>query len=153
MRVMSFRPLAILPLVLVSVLIAASVAAECVRVSAKNVLENPDYELVFAGTVVNVTRTAELGYRATFDVDRVWRGSVTRRFDLYVWELAPEIPRFEVGKRYLALAKHLTDPRARQGVGLGNTDRDVFTPAQCGDPLSLAPNILGELGVGQPPRN
>jgi hypothetical protein len=85
--------------------------AECVRVSAKEmakrVMEEQHYELVFSGTVVAVTRTAELGYRATFDVDRVWKGSVTKRFDLYVWELTPEVPRFETGHQYIALARKL----------------------------------------------
>jgi hypothetical protein len=53
------------------------------------------FELVFSGTVAEVTRTSEVGYRATFDVDRVWKGPVSRRIDLYLWELPPEGPRFE----------------------------------------------------------
>ena len=80
---------------------------------AKQVMEEKRYEVVFAGTVVAVTRTAELGYRATFEVDRVWKGTVMKRFDLYVWELSPERPRFEVGKHYLALARTLVSSRER----------------------------------------
>src|SRR5579871_5272558 len=81
--------------------------AECIRIPARALMEEKHVELVFSGTVVEIARTADLGYRATFDVDRVWKGSVSRRIDLYVWELAPEIPRFESGRRYVAVARQL----------------------------------------------
>jgi hypothetical protein len=109
------------------------------------------FELVFSGTVVDVTRTGDVGYRATFDVDRVWKGVVPRRIDLYVWELAPEVPRFEAGHHYVALAGRLVDPRARQAAGLGVSHTIAFTPVQCSD--ALAPDLIRELGVGQPPGN
>jgi hypothetical protein len=146
---------ALLPpvIVVVCVLTSASARAECVRVTAKDVQEAERYELVFSGTVVEITRTAELGYRASFEVERVWKGSVTKRFDLYVWELDPEIPRFIVGRHYLALAKKLVSAPARRGAGLGDSNTLAFTPVQCSDPDSLAPNIIRDLGPGQPPHN
>ena len=58
------------------------VHAECIGMPAKWVMGQKDVELVFSGTVVEVVRTADLGYRATFDVDRVWKGSVSKRLDL-----------------------------------------------------------------------
>ena len=56
----------------------APARGECVRLSPNQLLERPDAELVFAGRVVQVTRTGELGYRATFEVDRVWMVTVAR---------------------------------------------------------------------------
>jgi hypothetical protein len=126
--------------------------AECIGMLAKSVMEQKDVELVFSGTVVEVIRTADLGYRATFDVDRVWKGFVSKRIDLYVWELAPEISRFENGHRYVAVAKQLTDKRARQGAGLGGSEIVAFTPVQCSDSATLGPDFEKQLGTGLPPQ-
>jgi hypothetical protein len=132
-------------------------AAECVRLAAKEmarlVMEDKRYEVVFAGRVVAVTRTADEGYRATFEVDRVWKGEVTKRFDLYVWELSSELPRFEAGKHYLALARKLLTSRERDGAGIPSSDMVAFTPVQCSDPPSLDPDLVRHLGAGLPPKN
>jgi hypothetical protein len=109
--------------VIVSLLTARLAHAECVIVTAKELMDGKLYELVFSGTRVGITRTEDVGYWATFEVDRVWKGSVSKRFDLYVWELAPEIPQFEMGRHHLVAAQRLTDPRARQGTGLSGSDR------------------------------
>jgi hypothetical protein len=153
---MTCRSIAIPPVIVAASLLAAqSATAECVMVSAKAMLEAPDTELAFSGKVVTITRTAELGYRATFEVDRVWQGSVVRRFDLYVWELEPEKPRFEVGHQYVAFAKRLSS-RAREGVGLSATDPVAFTPVTCSDGYSLSPDsvrrTIQELGPGKTPK-
>jgi len=141
-------------MVVASVLTSPSASAECVMVPAKQmakqVMEEKRYELVFSGIVVAVTRTADLGYRATFDVDGVWKGTVTKQFDLYVWESAAEIPKFETGRHYLALARKLVTPQERKGAGLDN-DTVAFTPVQCSDPLSLAPDLIRKLGPGRAP--
>ena len=84
-------------IVAASLLAPRSAHAECFTLTAPFVMRESVFELVFSGTVVEVTRTSELAYRATFDVDRVWKGSVAPRIDLYVWELSAEIPRFEAG--------------------------------------------------------
>ena len=124
--------------------------AECFLLTANYVMQQSVFELVFSGTVVEVARTGDLAYRARFDVDRVWKGSVARRIDLYVWELSAEHPRFEAGHHYVALAQKLTDSRTRQGVGLAQSDMEAFTPVQCSD--SLAPDIARELGAGRSPK-
>jgi hypothetical protein len=124
--------------------------AECFILTAPFVMRESVFELVFSGTVVEVARTGELAYRATFDVDRVWKGSVARRIDLYVWELSAEHPRFEAGHHYVALAQKLTDSRTRQGVGLAQSDTVAFTPVQCSG--SLDPDIARDLGTGLPPK-
>jgi len=141
----------LLCVVFTPLLVPTPARAECIQRTAKMVMQYKGNELVFSGTVVQVTRTADLGYRATFEVDRVWKGSVPARFDLHVWELAPEIPRFELGRRYVVLAHRLIDSRARQGVGLGESDAIAFTPTQCSDPASLGPTIARDLGEGLPP--
>jgi hypothetical protein len=143
-------------LVIVLSVVAASLAtgplarAECFLLTAKYVMEQSISELVFSGTVVEVTRTAELGYRATFEVDRIWKGAVSKRFDLYVWELAPETPRFEVGRHYVALAIRLTDSVSRQRAGVIGTETVAYSPVFCSN--SLSPDIVRELGIGEPPK-
>lgn len=115
-------------------------------------MKDKAYELVFSGAVVEVTRTGDEGYRATFDVDRVWKGSVSKRFDLYVWELAPEIDRYQLGRRYVVAARQVNDLRVRQGAGLSRVDIVAFTPVQCTNQLSLEPNIIRKLGRSHPPK-
>src|SRR5262245_27880039 len=132
---LSRYPLAVLVL---TVLVPVKLRAECVIVTAADLMKIPMYELVFSGTIVEIMRTAELGYRATFDVDRVWKGNVPHLFDLYVWELAPEIPRFEMGKQYVAVAQRLVDPKYRESVGLTNLQIEAFRPVMCTDPPTLA---------------
>ena len=155
---MSFRRVACSGLTVLALLSAPLFArAECVRLPAKvmamRVLEDKHFEVVFSGKVVAVTRVAEAGYRATFAVDRVWKGTVTTRFDLYVWELSSELPRFEVGQQHLALARRLMTSRELDGVGLQHTDAVAFTPVQCSDSPSLDPDLIRHLGAGLPPKN
>jgi hypothetical protein len=117
---------------------------------AKQVMEDKLYELVFTGNVVAVTRTADLGYRATFDVDRVWKGVVTKQSDLYVWELSAEHPDFRVGHHYLALAQTLVSARARDSAGVPSSVAVAFTPVNCSD--ALDPDVVRYLGAGLPPK-
>jgi hypothetical protein len=154
---MTFRIIAFCCLMLIAALSAPGLhAAECVRFSspevrAKEVMENGRYELVFDGMVVAVTRTGDVGYRATFDVDRVWKGAVPKRFDLYVWELSPEVPRFEAGHLYLALARKLLTGPERDGAGVPSADGVAFTPVACSEP-SLDLDLARYLGAGLPPK-
>ena len=149
---MSSRSIAVsFGIVVASLLTPLTARAECVIVTAKHVLEDPRYELVFSGTLVAADSTGEQGYRATFDVDRVWKGSVSKRFDLYVSPLAPEMPNFELGRHYVTAATKLDDPRVRQFVGLGGTDTVAFTPVSCSDWFSWEPTFIRELGAGKPP--
>jgi hypothetical protein len=140
-------------MVVVSLLAAPSARAECIG-GGEWWLREQGVELVFSGTVSEISRTAELGYRAAFDVDRVWKGNVSPRFNLYVWELAPEMDRVEVGHRYLVGAKRLIGPRERQGAGVAGSDTVAFTEIMCGAPAyedAEASGIIRSLGVGRPP--
>jgi hypothetical protein len=78
----------------VAVFAPSSTHAECFSLTAQHVLSSPGSDIVFSGRVVAIARTGELGYRATFDVDRVWKGTAPRRLDLYAWERAAEMPRW-----------------------------------------------------------
>ena len=69
---------------LVLSLMPASASAECLTPSART-LDEPTIALVFGGYVVSITQVAELGVRVTFNVERVWKGSVPKRLDLYIW--------------------------------------------------------------------
>jgi len=127
------------------------VGAECVIVPAPQLLSDRQNEVVFSGTVVDLGRSGDAGTRVVFDVERIWKGAVSNRFDLYVWDLAAEAPRFEKGRRYLAIAKRLLDPKARSGVGLGAVDVVAFTPVQCSGVYTLTDRLIRDLGPSQAP--
>jgi hypothetical protein len=108
-------------------------------------------ELVFSGTVVSITRTAALRYRATFYADRVWRGDVTRRFDLDVDELEAEVPHFAEGGYYLVFARRM----GGRGGGIGGAaESATFSPIPCSDVYSAGLEnmrlTIQELGPAQP---
>jgi hypothetical protein len=147
------RSALVIPLyvVVLSILGSPVAKAECVIITGKQVMEGSRYELVFSGRVTATTRTAEIGYRATFEVDRVWKGAVSEHTDVYVWELAPERPRFEAGHRYFVLAERMVNPRARAGVGLGPNDGPAITPMQCSDAFQGTPDDLKDLGPSRAP--
>jgi hypothetical protein len=147
-----FRLVAVTSTIVVASLLTATPAgAECFVLTGKSLLEDPNVPLIFSGTVVEVTRTGDEGARVTFEVDRVWKGSVSKRFDVYLWDPEPETPRFgPPGEPYVVAAAPLSNLRARQGVGLRETDALAFAPVQCSGALS--PDVVRELGAGQPPK-
>jgi hypothetical protein len=138
--------------VLVAVLLfPVSVGAECFILTAKFIMVHPGFELVFSGHVVAITRTAELGYRATFEVDRVWKGRVHKRIDVYVWELPAEAPRFREGERTIAVARRLKpdEARWREGVGVTDASAVAFVAPNCSDIFEA--DIRNHLGPGHAP--
>jgi hypothetical protein len=153
-RAMTLRSISLRSVILVgSVLAAPSASAECIT-GGRWWIDDKLVELVFSGTVVEITRTAELGYRATLEVDRVWKGSVPPRFDLYLWELAPEMPRVGVGRRYVLGAKRLLSVREREGVGLATNHLVAFAPINCGAleyKDAEQSGTIRDLGVGRRP--
>jgi len=134
-----------MPIRLVAFLMAVastvSAGAECITMSAEAARR---HTVVFRGTVAAIVRTADLGYKATFNVETVWKGSVTRQFDAYVWELPPELPRFEAGRSYVVVADPLRDRRARQALGLIDDTLVAYGPAMCSD---IAPTEVERLGT------
>lgn len=142
-------------IVLGALLSAGPVGAECVMVPAKTILERASTELAFSGTVFSVTHTTPRAYRATFLVDRVWKGTIARRFDVYVADFDSERPHLAVDEHYVIFAERLSTAR-REAAGLSQDDPQAFTPVICGDlygaGLENLRRTLGELGPGQPPR-
>ena len=113
-----------------SMLVASSGGlCNCLLQNARMVMQAKGHEFVFSGTVVKITKTTEYWYQATFEVDRVWKGSVPPRFDLQVSILGGEIPDFELGVRYVAVAQRLIDPVKREAAGLPRWgDSVAFAP-------------------------
>ena len=151
---MTVRLIVLRSVIVVAFLLAApSVRAECIT-GGRWWIDEKLVELVFSGTVVEITRTAETGYRTAVDVDRVWKGTVPRRFDLHVWELSSEVPRVEVGRRYVLGARRLTTLRERQGAGLSANDIVAFAPIDCGAigyEDAEQSGTIRDLGVGRRP--
>jgi hypothetical protein len=86
---------------------------------------------VFSGQVVEVARSGEWGTRVTFEVSRVWKGSVPERLDLYVRERSSNAPRFQKGERYVALAAMLKDfPAVRAELELSESKAPIFIAMQ-----------------------
>ena len=151
-RWMLLRPLAVsFGIVVASLMTPLSARAECVMVTAKQVLENPGFELVFSGTVIAADSTGEQGYRVTFDVDRVWKGSVSKRFDLYVSPRVAETPTFELGRHSVAVAWNSITHVCGNSSDLAATDTVAFTPVPCTDSASLSPSFIQDMGPSKPP--
>jgi hypothetical protein len=150
---MVFRSLGVLPALVAAALVApVSVRADCVKIAPRMQLESRSSELIFSGKVIEITQAGEAGYRATFDVDRVWKGTVEKRFELYVWYLNPDLPRFEKGRSYVAVARSMTNPRERKDVGVGETGALVFAPVACTDGYTLS-EFIRDLGPGKTPQH
>ena len=128
-------------------------AGECVVVSADVILADSRVALVFSGRVVGRVYVGKLEtstYRATFEVDRVWKGAVPKQIDIYVSELSAEMPRFEEGREYVVVANRVVHSKLRQDMGLADADGPAFAAQLCsGD---LPPDIRKQLGAGSRPK-
>ena len=157
-------------------LAAASVSvarADCAAITPKAWLEMPSTELLFSGTVVEIVAVSDAGYRATFDVDRVWKGFVRERVDIYASGLVVEAPQFQQGETYVVVGQRLTDDVARKRVGLQplsetratpgelrNKSGGELTAATCSDAMASSKGagiltgveaVIKELGPGRRP--
>src|SRR3954468_11534683 len=126
---MRMRTIAISLSIGVCLLAPASARAECINPGRWS-LDQPLTEVVFSGNVVGINQVADLGLRVTFNVDRVWKGAVPKRFDLYVSQLDAEMPTLEFARRYLVVATTM-NVRSRQAVGLPDVGLPVFRPVDC----------------------
>lgn len=136
-----------------SLLLVQSARAECVNVPLLEVHAS----IIFAGTAVSITPITPpgepnmwMGTKITFDVDRVWKGSVGKRVDLYM-NLSPENPQFAVGRRSPVFARFLSREE-KQRLGLGDTEAPVLTAMMCTGDFSLS-EITATYGAGKSPRN
>jgi hypothetical protein len=144
-------PKVLVTIAIAVVVMAPTVKAECLRMTPKMLRDAPSSELVFAGTVLEVTQIGESGAKATFDVERVWRGKVPKRIDVFMWFLAcAEAPQYQKGQSYVVVVQRLEDKRAREGVGLGGSDVIAFTGVPCSAGHTVE-EFVRQLGRGKPP--
>jgi hypothetical protein len=145
-------------LVVLSLLASAPVllrplTGECVELTGQMILAEALVDLVFSGKVVDrvyVGKPERPTYRATFEVDRVWKGTVSKRMDIYVSEMSPEIPRFDKGRDYVVIATRVVDVKWRDDIGPVHPKAQAFAALQCSD--ALPPNIREQLGQGTRPK-
>lgn len=132
-------------------LAASASHAECVKIPPKQFLNLPDTELAFSGKVVEVTKAGELGVRATFEVERVWKGRVYKRFDTYISPPASaETPYYEKDHSYVVIARRLVNQQARANAGFGDSDAVIFTGMAC-SALYSVDEFVRAVGRGKPP--
>jgi len=121
-----------------------SANADCVRLSVRTVARYAD--AIFSGTATDVGSSA-----VTFDVDRVWKGPVTKPFTVYIIR---SIDSFEprLGVKYLVFALRASEDEQR---GFGSSDRRVFVLRPCGSGTrpwdAVSNNEVKELGRGRSP--
>lgn len=130
-------------------------ARECVAVSAEMILADSRVALVFSGRMVGrvyVGKPERPTYRATFEVDRVWKGTVPKRIDIYVSELSAEAPRFDEGREYVVIANRVVDSKLRQDMGLADAEVPAFAARACSGDHDLPPDIRKQLGKGSQPK-
>lgn len=128
--------------------------AECVGLPAKEMMSRPGVELIFAGRVVDVQDVGQSAARWTIEVERVWKGSVPARIDIYSSRFGPsEVrPPFRKGGNALVLAARISDVKQwRQFYGLSESDPPTeYRAYGCLD--ALEPNFEANLGPSHPPK-
>lgn len=114
---------------LASATLGTTAYAQCAYIPAKAVMSQPEYVLVFGGRVVDIQEISSSASRATFEVQRVWKGSVPSRIDLY-FARHSEGPRFTKGEYAVASAVRLTaDNRKTYGIPDTKTKTPVLYEA------------------------
>jgi len=132
-----------------SLIFVAALNAECSFMSAKQALSEPGIELVFAGRVIDVQYVGLVGFRATFEVQEVWKGSVPARIDVYYERFAVEGPNYTKGYSAIVRAERLRDPVRRKRFGLSqSTSPTEYWALGC----MIEPDFLRNLGPGHPPK-
>ena len=122
-------------------------------------LADPGKTALFSGTVTDV-QGIDTFLVVTFDVERVWKGDLPKRLVIYrpAPRSGPELGGssvtmyFEMGKRYVVVARHLNATERTQ-VG-AERNPDALATEMCGGgsrPFELASG-LGDLGAGWAPR-
>ena len=151
---MRFRPIAIPSTILLASLLTVQLAhGECVRIPVQQVADRQDVGVIFTGSAVSTVWIGDpqkvTGVKVTFDVDRIWKGSAGKRFELYMDNNANN-PQFELGHASVVFAKYL-DRDMRQRFGIGQTDAPAFSGVPCTDFYSVS-EISALLGSGVAPR-
>jgi hypothetical protein len=100
----------------ISGLTPAVVSAECPLMTIAQGMAMPATVAVFSGTVIDIEESAGAAtHLVTFDVQRVWKGILTKRISLSQSNTSEAIP-FAAGARYLIVAYRL-NPEERDLSG------------------------------------
>jgi len=153
----------------------AAAQCGCGLLSLEYIVPDSSVTALFSGTVTDLTQSRFTGtvtdfgqsdsfLVVTFEVSRVWKGDLPKR--LAVYRPAPEVPQgsgrsgspvsmhFEIGKRYVVVAHHLTAiERARAGA---EQNPDALMVDMCGGGSRAfelaAPTLSDDVGTGWAPR-
>jgi hypothetical protein len=160
---------------IVTSLTVVDVAGDCYQPSLTSALKNENTAVMFSGVTAIVERVFA-GQVITFDVDRVWKGNVSRSFVIYNYIRPPTITvipapagggiesglvggttpgsmLFRPSTRYIVVAHRFT-ALERQQFGLA--DIESFGVGPCGDGTILHEvaernGLVAPLGVGNEP--
>jgi hypothetical protein len=134
----------LLAALLCGALLPQSAFGECVRFDERSAVRYAD--AVFSGTVTNRGRNAAYDPVVAFDVDRVWKGRVTKRFTIRTDGF-----RFDVGTKYLVFAH-----KPKEEDRISPSEQDTLGVGQCGSGTRRLSDVtaseLKKLGSGRTPR-
>ena len=135
----------------VSGLSPAVARAECAFETMSQAMSSPTTVAVFSGTVTEIEESAgAIAHVVTFDVQRVWKGTVTKRVSLYQLNTTEAI-QFSAGVPYLIVANRLppgeleASGTIRRATTLGVTtcvSRTLEQAERLGDLRELGPGRL-----------
>ena len=137
----------------ISNLSPAVVSAECPLLTVSQVMVLPTTVAVFSGTVSDIEESAgAVAHVVTFDVQRVWKGTLTRQVSLYQLNTIDAIP-FSAGVPYVIVAVRLR-PEERELSGTIQRAPALGVASCVSRTLEQAERLgdLRELGPGRPLR-
>jgi len=141
---------------LFGVLMPHRASAECVSIADDLGSILPYADAVFSGTATDVTDlSGALDRFVTLDVDRVWKGPVTKRFSIHTFDLTADRYSFDVGRKYLVFAHSPRTEDERVLLRALPSEREPFIVGICGSGtrwFSEVQSKVSERGPGQRPR-
>jgi hypothetical protein len=113
--------------VILLVMLGSDASAQCPLIGFD------EMKVIFHGTVIDVSKAPKI----TFDVDRVWKGQASRRFDVTypsqisrIW-VSEGLNRFDVRQSYLVLAREIKAQRG-SASGIAAQQNTLLIPDACG---------------------
>lgn len=154
---MRFQKPALASAVWVLSMLTSQVAhGECIKVTNQSPLDVRKNSILVKGSASSITPLGEpdrtYGFKIIFDVERVWKGPVAKRIEVYQ-DLSAEQAQFGVGASSYYLVTEITDPARRRFFGITGTS-PAYAPLHCGLEDYSASEIMGfleMLGPGNEP--
>jgi hypothetical protein len=140
-----------------SLLSVRAAHGECVKITNQNPLETHKNSILLKGAALSIAPLGEpdrtYGFKVVFDVERVWKGSVGERIEIYQ-DLNPEQAQFRVGASSYYLVTEITTLERRRFFGITGTT-PAYAPVHCGledYSASETAGLVEALGPGKDPR-